>query len=121
MMKNDQVDRWKKEELDVWNEDIIIQALRLIPEVSKIIWKLEWLNLELKPAKISFRMSKLEYRIAYTSKGLIESNELQRNFQNSSFGPKLEFSSKHQKISVSKILILLINIQMLTQMIYNTS
>ena len=41
MMKNDQVDRWKKEELDVWNEDIIIQVLRLILEVSKIIWKLE--------------------------------------------------------------------------------
>ena len=55
MMKNDQVDRWKKEELDVWNEDIIIQVLRLILEVSKIIWKLEWLNSELKSTKNQFQ------------------------------------------------------------------
>ena len=55
MMKNDQVDRWKKEELDVWNEDIIIQVLRLILEVSKIIWKLEWLNSELKVNKNQFQ------------------------------------------------------------------
>ena len=54
-MKNDQVDRWKKEELDVWNEDIIIQVLRLILEVSKIIWKLEWLNSELKSTKNQFQ------------------------------------------------------------------
>ena len=60
MMKNDQDERWKKEELAEWNEDIIIQVLRLILEVSTIKWKLEWLILELKSAKISFWMSKLE-------------------------------------------------------------
>ena len=61
MMKNDQVGRWKKEELVEWNEDIIIQVPRLMLEVSKIIWKLELLNSELKQAKMRFWISKLEF------------------------------------------------------------
>ena len=61
MMKNDQVGRLKKEELAKWNEDIIVQVVRLILEVSTIQWKLEWLNSELKSAKISFRMRKLKF------------------------------------------------------------
>ena len=73
MMKNDQVGRWKYEELDVWNEDLFIQVLIFILEASKIIWKLEWLNLELKSVKISFRMSKLEYASEYSSMEMPES------------------------------------------------
>ena len=61
MMKNDQVGRWKKEELVEWNEDIIIQVQILMLEASKIIWKLEWLNSELKSAKMRFWMRKLEF------------------------------------------------------------
>ena len=51
MMKNDQVGRWKKEELIEWNEDIIIQVPRLMLEASTMIWKLERLNIELKTSK----------------------------------------------------------------------
>ena len=43
--------RWKIEELDVWNEDLIIQVLISMLEASKIIWKLEWVNSELKSTK----------------------------------------------------------------------
>jgi len=50
-MKNDQDRRWKMEELAEWNEDIIIQVLKLILEVSMIKWKLEWLKSELKTRK----------------------------------------------------------------------
>ena len=39
MMKNDKVGKWKME--DVWNEDLVIQALILMLEASKIKWKLE--------------------------------------------------------------------------------
>ena len=73
MMKNDQVGRWKYQELDVWNEDLFIQVLIFMLEASKIIWKLEWLNLELKSAKISFRMGKLEYASEYSSMEMPES------------------------------------------------
>ena len=55
MMKNDQVGRWKYEELDVWNEDLFIQVLILMLEASKIIWKLELLNSELKSTKNQFQ------------------------------------------------------------------
>ena len=47
-MKINQDEIWKNEELAEWNEDIIIQVLKLILEVSTINWKLEWLNSELK-------------------------------------------------------------------------
>ena len=50
-------------------------------EGSKIIWKLEWLNLELKPAKISFRMRKLEYTSEYSSMEMPESKtEVQKGY-----------------------------------------
>ena len=48
------------EELDVWIEDLVIQVLILLLEVSKIIWKLKWLNSELKQARMRFWMSTLE-------------------------------------------------------------
>ena len=81
MMKNDQVGRWKYEELDVWNEDLFIQVLILMLEASKIIWKLEWLNSKLKSAKISFRMRKLEYASEYSSMEMPESKtEVQKGY-----------------------------------------
>ena len=71
--KKERFELWKmikrierKEELVEWNEDIIIQVL----EVSTIKWMLEWLNLELKQANISFRMRKLELRTQNSSFGL---------------------------------------------------
>ena len=51
----------RKEELDEWNENIIIQVFILMLKSSKVIWKYEWLNSELKSAKINFRMRKLEF------------------------------------------------------------
>ena len=48
------------EELDVWIEDLVIQVLILLLEVSKIIWKLKWLNSELKQARMRLWMSTLE-------------------------------------------------------------
>ena len=44
---------WKMEdeELDEWSEDLVIQVLILMLEASKIIWKLEWVNSELKSTK----------------------------------------------------------------------
>ena len=81
MIKNDQVGRWKYEELDVWNEDLFIQVLILMLEASKIIWTLEWFNLELKSAKISFRMRKLEYASEYSSMEMPESKtEVQKGY-----------------------------------------
>ena len=55
MMKNDQDGSWKMEELAEWNENIFIQVPRLMLEVSKIIWKLKWINSELKSAKDQFQ------------------------------------------------------------------
>ena len=48
---------WKMEdeELDEWSEDLVIQVLILMLEASKIIWKLEWLNSELKSTKDQFQ------------------------------------------------------------------
>ena len=43
------------EELDVWNENLVIQAHMLMLEASKIKWKLEWLNSELKSTKNQFQ------------------------------------------------------------------
>ena len=56
MMKNDQDGSWKMEELAEWNENIFIQVPRLMLEVSKIIWKLEWINSSLKSAKRSVQV-----------------------------------------------------------------
>ena len=60
IMKNNQDGRLKKEKLVEWNENIIIQVLILMLEGSKIIWKFEWLNSELKQANKRFRTRKLE-------------------------------------------------------------
>ena len=48
---------WKMEdeELDEWSEDLVIQVLILMLEASKIIWKLEWVNSELKVNKNQFQ------------------------------------------------------------------
>ena len=66
---------WKMEdeEIDEWSEELIIQVLILMLEASKIKWKLEWLNSELKSTKNRFRMSLLEYASLYSSMEMPES------------------------------------------------